>query len=108
MAMATLPNWLSQQTPQTAGPAWLSKARDDAWQCVMRDGLPTRKNERYKYADFSPLHAAEYAMTHDVHHDELECVHQHRLQCRDAILLVIVNGRFDPRLSDIAKLPEGV
>jgi Fe-S cluster assembly protein SufD len=71
--------------------------------------LPTRKNEYWKYNDFSFLAEKNFSIAEKIDADTLQdAIHQHRLRSGDGILLVLVNGYFMPELSDLAKLPEEV
>ncbi len=79
------------------------------WESFLANELPTRKNERYKYADFSCLKDKEFSLAKRCD-DELiqDAIHQHRLQHGESILMVFVNGYFMPMLSDLAKLTPNV
>jgi Fe-S cluster assembly protein SufD len=79
------------------------------WDTFLKHGLPTRKDERWKYTDLTFLTNKKYVSAQRMEADQLsDVVHQHRLQHSESIMLVFVNGYFTPALSDLAKLPEGV
>lgn len=72
-------------------------------------GIPTRKNERYKYADLAFLNIEKFTRAALRDQDDLyDAIHQHRLRQGDSALVVMVNGYFIPALSDLHKLPHDV
>ena len=90
-------------------PAWLVNFRQQHWTAFLKNGLPTRKDERWKYADLGFLANQNYAAATQLDTDHLiDIIHQHRLQKSEGILLVLVNGYFMPMLSDLVKLPHHV
>lgn len=71
--------------------------------------LPSRKNEYWKYNDFSFLAEMNFSIAEKMDADNLtEVIHQYRLRSGDGILLVLVNGYFMPELSDLGKLPKEI
>lgn len=79
------------------------------WDTFLKQGLPTRKDERWKYTDLSFLTNKQYIPAQRVESEQLiDVIDQHRLQRSESIMLVFVNGYFTPALSDLAKLPDGV
>lgn len=115
--MNTIPQWLHackvSAHPQEA--AWLSDFRQRHWDAFLKNGMPTRKEERWKYTDLAFLAnknfsaAVDYRKAKKADADHLHhVINKHRLQCGDSILLVFVNGYFMPVLSDTAKLPPSV
>lgn len=110
--LTMIPAWIQKSGGDTllpSAPAWLVDARRKHWDAFLKNGLPTRKDERWKYTDlgflanknFSSSTRTDPALLEDV-------INQHRLQQGESILLVLVNGYFMPMLSDLAKLPEQV
>lgn len=80
-----------------------------SWNDFIKNNLPTRKDERWKYADLSILANKNFAPAIRVDDESLiDAINQHRLRQGDNILLVFVNGYFMPSLSDLHKLPIGV
>lgn len=80
-----------------------------SWEHFIKNNLPTRKDERWKYADLSFLANKNFAAAKRVDDEILiDAINQHRLRQGDNILLVFVNGYFMPSLSDLHKLPLGV
>lgn len=97
---STLPTWLLD---------FVHKAplHDHAsWQAFMKCGLPSTKQERFKYADFSFLtkHHFTRAQKKALTQDDIK---SYRLTI-PCFLLVCVDGYFMPELSDLSSLPSGV
>ncbi len=108
--VASIPNWLQQSGARPAlanAPEWLINFRQTAWDDFLKNGLPTRKDERWKYADLSFLANKNYVTAKQIDVNSLrETVKQHRLKNGESILLVLVNGSLAPELSDVTKLPK--
>lgn len=80
-----------------------------SWSAFRTQALPTRKHERWKYADLTFLAEQDFTLAQRLDDSSLvDVISQHRLRHNDAILLVSVNGYFEPALSDMHKLPEQV
>lgn len=107
-----IPEWLYEAKNKAAlqtAPAWFTDFQQSQWNQVIKQGLPTRSDERWKYADLSFLAKQSFSLVEAIDTDRLRhAVHQHRLQQGESILLVFVNGCFAPELSDGAKLPANV
>ena len=90
-------------------PDSLAHFRSQHWQAFLEQGLPSRKNEYWKYSDISFLDHQQYsaAKKGDIDH-LIDTIHQYRLRSGDGILMVLVNGYFMPVLSDMVKLPANV
>lgn len=108
-ATALFPAWLQYESvddPLTHAPTWLQDSRTRHWHEFLKAGLPSRKDERWKYTDLSFLDRQQYTLARRMESGELaDIIHQHRLQRGASIMLVLVNGYFMDELSDIAKLP---
>jgi len=108
----TIPAWLQKSGMDISfphAPTWLNHYRQQQRDAFIENGLPTRKNERWKYTDLSFLTNTNFSIAMRVDADRLlDAVHQHRLQHGASILLVFVNGYFMPMLSDMAMLPQNV
>jgi len=102
--VANLPSWLA--IPLLPTQEWFIKLRQAAWQAFLATGLPTKQNERWKYADLNFLHNKNYlAIGNSVSKNIQETIAKHRLPIDEAILLVCVNGFFIPELSELDRLP---
>lgn len=112
MSVAIIPEWLQQEHDEVAVqrlPAWLNKYRQRHWQAFLASGLPTRKNERWKYVDLTFLDANPFVT--EVSFDNVDSVNQLIAQHRvsdDAILLAIIDGQFSASYSDVDRLPTGM
>lgn len=81
----------------------------EQWETFINNQLPTRHDERWKYADLSFLKNTQYQVEGKPEGAEWKAkIEALRLQGGDSILLVVINGHFIPELSDLAKLPATV
>mgnify|MGYP006271532767 CR=1 FL=1 len=73
-------------------------------------GLPTHKQEAWKYTNIAKELAHPYSLpiTADAPSVSADDIAPFRIEGLDAHRLVLVNGRFDADLSDIGDLPDGV
>lgn len=80
-----------------------------SWQQFVEHHLPTRKSEKWKYADLSSLAAKRYVAARVTEADGLQDkVNQHRLRHENAILMLFVNGHFMSAFSERRDLPKGL
>lgn len=111
-SVASLPAWLEKAGQADASlslPQWAVDLRQQQWEAFVKNGLPTRRDERWKYADLSFLTNKPFSTAPTIEADRfLDVINQHRLQRGESILLVFINGYFQPTLSDLAKLPKDV
>ena len=107
LELTTLPSWLSADVVSPASsPAWLKDLRQRHWNAVRSHGLPTRKDERWKYTELTFLDEEKTLASREIDEKLAEvCIQQHRLQQEQSILLVLVNGYFMPSMSDVTQLP---
>jgi len=86
----------------------IHKLRDEAWQVFERTGLPTTRNEDWKYTDLSRLTTVLgetwWTPSHAAGLDK-ETVEEQSIPELDAYRLVFINGRFQ---ADMPNLPAGV
>lgn len=91
-----------------SGVAWLDAARAEALQAFAARGLPTQKNELWKYTPLRALAQHGYAAGDD----EAECravdFGRWQLPGADGPRVVFVNGAFRDDLSQLDDLPDGV
>ncbi|HJP98267.1 MAG TPA: Fe-S cluster assembly protein SufD [Rhodanobacteraceae bacterium] len=91
-----------------SGVAWLDAARDEAMRAFLERGLPTTRNELWKYTALRALAQREYAASDD------EAAHQpvdeslFPAESNEGARAVFVNGVFRADLSRLERLPEGV
>jgi Fe-S cluster assembly protein SufD len=91
-------------------PDWLLALRDEGIGRFVEQGFPTAKNEEWKYTPLAALSATSFIPA--------ECpaafaavagrLEPHIFGSPDAIVAVFVNGRFEPRLSSLDRIPDGV
>ncbi len=109
---SNVPVWLEavdKQRGYSTAPAWLAAQQQKAWQTFVDLGVPTRKVERWKYADLSFLADKRYVEPARTEIDNLQNkVNQHRLRHKHTLLMLFVNGYFISPFSDRTKLPDGM
>jgi Fe-S cluster assembly protein SufD len=97
------------QSEKESLPAGLDDFRLKHWQAFQKEGLPTRKNEYWKYSDISSFAQKTFSPAEKMDANQLtQVIQQYRLQNDDSILMVLINGYFMPELSDMAKLPQNI
>ena len=92
--------------PAVASIAWLDRVRDEAMARFRSSGFPTRKVESWKFTGLAHLARTAFRQDDgpDVARIVRESIEAHRLT-PDCHLAVFVNGRFQPALSDLGRLP---
>lgn len=107
--VANIPEWLLYNPKDITVPEWIAPIKQKHRELFFKTGLPTNKDERWKYTDLSFLTQKKFAQAKRKYSDDLyNVMNQHRLQRDESIMLVLVNGYFAPELSDMAKLPEAL
>jgi Fe-S cluster assembly protein SufD len=90
-------------------PAWLARRRRQAFDRFVSLGLPTTRDEEWRFTSVAPL--AEYAFTLGASPSE-ELMRldlgPFRLRVAAGAELVFINGRYVPALSRVGSLPRGV
>lgn len=105
-AVVNIPAWLSNQT-QPLVERWFDTLRQQSWQSFLSAGLPTRHDERWKYADLNFLTKKNFSPASQALSDELtKIITAKRLPASEAIVIVCINGQFVPALSDLNALPK--
>jgi Fe-S cluster assembly protein SufD len=107
-ALTTLRETFLAWTNAAWEPAWLTRRRSAAMRSFAELGLPTRRDEAWRFTDLRPLVSARGlpAPAPDATAD-LGRLAAHRLPGQ-AHRIVLVNGRVAPELSEIGALPRGV
>lgn len=85
---------------------WLRDGRDAAMARAVDFGLPTRKNEVWKYTSLQPLVDTSFTLADEPTTVRLDQISQYVLE--DAHRLAFVDGSFAPHLSNLGDLPAGV
>ncbi|WP_204104878.1 MULTISPECIES: Fe-S cluster assembly protein SufD [Spirulina sp. CCY15215] len=91
--------------PEISG--WLQELRQKAAYDVVRQHLPTRRDEDWRFTDLSALLAIEFSPAQPVKVDE-KAIAQFILPEASHSRIVFINGIYAPELSDTSALPEGV
>ena len=88
----------------------MNAPRDAAYDDFCRQGLPTRKVERYKYTDMAPLFATDYGL--NLNRLEIPVNPYEAFRCDvpnlSTSLYFVVNDAFYTKLQPKGHLPEGV
>ena len=88
----------------------MNAPRDAAYDDFCRQGLPTRKVERYKYTDMAPLFAPDYGL--NLNRLEIPVDPYEAFRCDvpnlSTSLFFVVNDAFYTKLQPKGHLPEGV
>lgn len=88
----------------------MNAVRDAAYDDFCRQGLPTRKVERYKYTDMAPLFATDYGL--NLNRLEIPVDPYEAFRCDvpnlSTSLYFVVNDAFYTKLQPKGHLPEGV
>ena len=91
----------------TYGPQSLQRLRDDALERYVRYGLPTARDEEFKYTPLSALKESDFkpAYGSNIFRNELLNTPVGSIE---AITLAFVNGEYAPEISTEGVLPKGV
>ncbi len=90
-----------------SGPAWLDELRERAFRRFDAVGLPTTKDEEFKYLSLRNLTESSFAPAYGATVTRAE-VEATPLGTTDAFTLVFVNGQYAPELATPQALPKGV
>lgn len=105
-AVLTMSTWLEPlllNAPAMTQPAWLQAYREQQLENFLARGLPTRKDEWWKYTNVAYLEKTHFSFpVIDTAKIQLE------KKLDSAILLVFKNGHFSLEMSDIHLLPQDV
>ena len=92
----------AQLVPEFAGGEWAASLRSKALERLLKRGLPTTRDEDWKYTSLRPIarHAFQYSGQVPTEADA-GTIDRHTLSGFDNWRLVFVNGRYTPALSDV-------
>jgi Fe-S cluster assembly protein SufD len=98
-------NVLRDQSPHP-----LNLPREKAFQDYIRQGIPSKKNENYKYTWLQPSFSPDYQSQHSrVNTDfQLKDIFKCDIPQLDTSLILLLNGWFHSMSSNYGALPEGV
>jgi Fe-S cluster assembly protein SufD len=88
------------------GPASLASIRQAARARFEMVGLPTAKDEEFKYVSFRALEEGHFGLPYGAIIDRHQ-VSEHPIGKLDAITVAFINGQYAPELSSDQVLPEG-
>ena len=91
----------------SAEPEWLKEKRKEAFEKFSQTGIPTRKNEDYKYTDVKKIFSGKYSAIHNELH-KLPLDFNKISVDKNSIKLVFVNGWLHKDSTLSATLPKGV
>lgn len=91
----------------TYGPASFQDLRERAFRTYLEFGIPTTKDEEFKYLSLRALEEGEFKPAYGATIDRRE-IEQTVVGSIDAITVAFVNGEFAPELSSAHALPGGV
>jgi Fe-S cluster assembly protein SufD len=90
-----------------AGPDWARRLRRAAITAFAKAGLPTTRDEEYRFTNIGPIAATAFELAPETAAVRPDDVAPH-LYPEAAADLVFVNGRFTPALSRAGSLPDGL
>jgi len=90
----------------TQSPQWVNKLRLTGISRFNELGIPTVKDEEWKYTNLAPLAKHTFELSTDHKLIEMEAFNAYR-NVSD-INIVFVNGSLSPQLSNINKIPKGI
>ncbi|HTM63190.1 MAG TPA: Fe-S cluster assembly protein SufD [Gammaproteobacteria bacterium] len=99
--------WLQQQNHDDL-PEWLTAFREKQRAAFMQYGVPSRSNERWKYADLGMIAQQHFDLSANAADVSREQIESYRLEDAEAVMLVLVDGKYSPSLSDCELLPQGM
>ncbi|MBA3603319.1 MAG: Fe-S cluster assembly protein SufD [Parachlamydiaceae bacterium] len=83
----------------------LEKLQANAWERFCELGLPTRKNEVFRYVKLRQLYSQEYKNASSTDLEKNDVAPYIFAECQESAL-VFINGHFMPKLSRLKALPE--
>jgi Fe-S cluster assembly protein SufD len=98
---------LSQPVLDLLGDGAFAERRQQAWDAFQSVGLPTSRDEEFKFLNLQPLTEAKFAPAYGANVERSNVVRL-TLGALDAITVTLVNGQIAPELSTIDALPDGV
>lgn len=96
-----------QRAHEASDPQWLVSLRTEALERFRELGLPTTRDEEWRYTNLRPLRELEFVLEAD-EPDDLMALRDHAAPVDDALRVFLLNGRVVPELSDLSDLPQGL
>jgi Fe-S cluster assembly protein SufD len=97
---------LAQERLNAQAPEWLKKVRSASLTRFTNLGVPTIKNEEWKYTNIAPIVAGKFKISANPALKETNELKKYL--SADEIALVFINGAFSAEHSQLKKLPKGV
>lgn len=94
--------------PDTDRPDWLQLIGHGAHEQIRRHGLPTRRDEQWRYTSLDGLVQTPFVAAGQTTVPNTGDLAEYQIAGLDGWQLVLVNGRFDAGLSRLDNLPEGL
>jgi Fe-S cluster assembly protein SufD len=94
------------ETRGKSAPAWLQHLRAQAAEKFAKHGFPTVREEAWRFTNVAPIAETEFAIADGAPNRASDVVSG--IAVAGALRVTLVNGRFSPELSDLARLPNGL
>jgi Fe-S cluster assembly protein SufD len=94
------------ETRGKSAPAWLQHLRAQAADKFAKHGFPTVREEAWRFTNVAPIADTEFTIADGAPNRASDVVSG--LAVAGALRVTLVNGRFSPELSDLARLPNGL
>ncbi len=88
-------------------PDWLRRMRRAAIMRVEEFGLPTTRDEEWKYTSLAPLNRVPFTLARPATRDLPSALKESRFATLDSPRLAFLNGFYRPDLSDLTGMPKG-
>lgn len=88
-------------------PEWLKEKRKEAFESFRNAGVPSRRNEEYKYSDVKKIFSGKLSAIHNEAH-KLSLDSEQLFIEKDSVKLIFINGWLHKDSTLSAKLPKGV
>jgi Fe-S cluster assembly protein SufD len=105
----TTANWFGPYLSTKTQPVWLQDLQREQQQAFIQRGLPTRKEELWKYTDMSQLAKLSFQPALKQSHDNIaSIIKNYLLENGNIALMVFVNGHYQAQFSNVTNLPSTV
>ena len=90
-------------------PAWLRQVREENFSNYEKLGLPSKRDERWRFFDLGPIVSQEFRLSEPDKNsvDDDEIIY-HLFGVSDCYILVFANGRFVSSKSRVSKGEQGI
>jgi Fe-S cluster assembly protein SufD len=98
---------VERSLPALAGSTFLKQTRQKAFESFIKQGLPGKKNEEYKYSNPDKLFGNDFILGVQKPGISGISIEKYVIRDLDANIAVLVNGRYSTVLSALNNLPKG-